>query len=37
MTKLNTNNGNETKSAIFSWNIFKPDILIDWSQNTKIL
>ena len=26
MAKMNPNNGNETKSDIFPWNIFKPDI-----------
>ena len=36
MTKVNPNNGNETKSDIFSWDIFKSDIIIHWSQNTKI-
>ena len=36
VTKVNTNNGNETKSDILSWDIFKSDILFHWSQNTKI-
>ena len=29
MTKVKPNNGNETKSDIFSWNIFKSDIIFD--------
>ena len=29
MTKLNPSNGNETKSDIFLWNIFKSDIIFD--------
>ena len=38
MTKLNLNNGNETKSDIFSCDIFKSDIvfIFDYSQNIKI-
>ena len=36
MTKVNPNNGNETKLDIFSWNIFKSDIIFHWLQNTKI-
>ena len=36
MAKVNPNNGNETKSDIFSRNIFKSDIIFHWSQNTKI-
>ena len=36
MTRVNPNNGNETKSDIFSWDIFKSDIIIHLSQNTKI-
>ena len=27
MTKVNLNNGNETKSDIFPWDIFKSDII----------
>ena len=27
LTKVNPNNGNETKSDIFPWNIFKSDII----------
>ena len=30
------NNGNETKSDIFPWDIFKSDIIFHWSQNTKL-
>ena len=36
MTKVNRNNGNETKSDIFQWNIFKSNVIFHWSQNTKI-
>ena len=36
MTTVNPNNRNETKSDIFSWDIFKSDIMFHWSQNTKI-
>ena len=35
MTKVIPGNGNETKSGIFPWDIFKSDIILDWSQNTK--
>ena len=31
MTKVNQNNGNETKSDIFPWEIFKCDIIFYWS------
>ena len=31
MTKVKRNNGNETKSDTFPWNIFKSDIIFDWS------
>ena len=27
MTKVNPNNGNETKSDIFSWDIFQSDVI----------
>ena len=27
MTKVNQNNGNDTKSDIFPWNIFKSDVI----------
>ena len=30
------NNGNETKSDIFAWYIFRSDIIFQWSQNTKL-
>ena len=36
MTKVNPNNGNETKSDIFPWDIFKFDIIFLWPKNTKI-
>ena len=36
MTKVNPNNGNDTKSDIFSWDIFKSDIVFHMSQNAKI-
>ena len=36
MTKVNPNNGNETESNIFSWDIFKLDTIFHWQQNTKI-
>ena len=36
MTKVNSNNGNQTKSDIFSWAIFKSDIAFHGPQNTKI-
>ena len=37
MTTVNPNNGRETKSDIFSWDILKSDIIFfNWSQNTKI-
>ena len=36
MAKVNPSNGNETKSDIFPWDIFKPDINFHWSPNTKI-
>ena len=28
MTQVNPNNGNETKSDIFPWDIFKSDIIL---------
>ena len=31
MTKVNPNNGNETKSDIFPWDIFKSDVIFHWS------
>ena len=36
MTKVNRNNGKETKSGIFPWDIFESDIIFHWSQNTNI-
>ena len=33
---LNPNDGNETKSGIFSWDIFKSDTICFLSKNTKI-
>ena len=35
MTAANPNNGNETKSDIISWDLFKFDIVFHWSQNTE--
>ena len=32
---MNPNNGNKTKSVIFSWYIFKSDIIFLWSQILK--
>ena len=36
MTRVNSNNGNETKSDIFSWDIFKSDFNFHRLQDTKI-
>ena len=36
MNKVNPSNGNETKSDIFSWAIFKSDITFHWSQGTNV-
>ena len=36
MTTVNPNNENDTKSDIFSWDIFKSDIIFHMSQNAKI-
>ena len=36
MTTVDPNNGSETKSDIFSWDIFKSYIICHWSRNTKI-
>ena len=33
MTKVNPN---ETKPDIFSWKLFKCEIIFHWSKNTKI-
>ena len=35
MTKMNPSNGNETKSDIFPWEMFKFDILFHWLQIPK--
>ena len=35
MTKVNASNGNEAKSDIFPWDIFKSDITFHWSQILK--
>ena len=37
MSKVSSNNGNETKSDIFSWSTFKSDIIFHSSQNTEII
>ena len=36
LTTVSSKNGNETKSDIFSWDIFKSDIIFHQSQNTKM-
>ena len=36
MTKVNPNKENGAKLDIFSWDIFKSDIIFHWQQNTKI-
>ena len=36
MPKVNPNDDKETKSDIFSWDMFKSDIIFHWSQDTKI-
>ena len=36
MTKVNPNNANERKLDIFLWYIFISDIIVQWSQNTKM-
>ena len=35
MTKVNLNNGDETKSNIFPWNIFKINTIFFLSKNIK--
>ena len=35
MTKMNPNNGNESKSDTFSWDIFKSDILYTGRKTVK--
>ena len=37
MTKVNANNGNQTKSDIFPRDIFRSDIIFNWAQNIKII
>ena len=37
MTKVNPNNGNEKKSDIFPWDIFKSDTVSFLSKNIKVL
>ena len=36
LTIVNPNNGDKTKPDIFSWDIFKSDIIFHWSQNNKV-
>ena len=36
MTKVNPNNGNETKSEVFSWDMLKSNIIFHWLQNTNL-
>ena len=36
MTKVNPNNGKETKSDIFPWDIFKSDTISFLSKNTEV-
>ena len=36
MTKMNPNNGNETKSDSFPWDIFKSDIMYFIRKNIKV-
>ena len=36
MTKVNPNNANETKTAIFPWDIFKSDVIFFFSKNIKV-
>ena len=36
MTEVNSKNENETKSDIFTWDVFEFDITFYWSPNTKI-
>ena len=36
MFKVYVNNENETKSDIFTQDIFKFDIIFNWFQNTKL-
>ena len=34
---MSLNNGRETKSDIFPWDIFKSNIILHWSQNTSFI
>ena len=36
MTKVNPNNGNETKSDIFPWDMFKSDAVSFFHQKYKV-
>ena len=36
LSTVNSNNRNQTKSDIFSWDILRSDIVFHWLQNTKI-
>ena len=36
MTKVNPNNGNDAKSDIFPWDIFKSDVLYFFGENIKV-
>ena len=36
MTKVNPNNGNETKSDIFSFDIFESDVIYFLSKNIDV-
>ena len=36
MIQVNRNNGNETKSGIFSWDILKSDIIFFLSKNVRV-
>ena len=36
MTKVNPNNGNKTKTGIFSWDIFKSDAISFFIKNIKV-
>ena len=35
MTKVNPNNGNETKSDIFPWDLFKSDVIDLFDNNER--
>ena len=36
MAKVNSNNGNETKSDIFPWDIVPSDVISSLSKNIKV-